>query len=71
MTCIPPDLLFATARLSHLRGNSRKLAVQYSRTSVRQHFFSRRVVDHWNSLPESTVTANTLDAFRLQLRNAR
>ena len=35
-----------------LRGHSLKLNKSYSRTDVRKYFFSNRVVDPWNRLPE-------------------
>ncbi len=35
--------------------------------SVRSHFFSQRVVNEWNQLPEDVVSAQTLNAFKSRL----
>ena len=52
-----------------LRGHSLKLEKSYSRTSLRQHFFSNRVVDAWNGLPEAVVSAPSLPCFKKRLRS--
>lgn len=49
------------------RGHQFKLILKHSRTRLRQAFFSRRVVGHWNSLPESVVTAESLNIFKTRL----
>ena len=46
------------------RGNSSKLRKPYAKSSVRQNFFSVRVVNAWNSLPEEVVQAPTLNTFK-------
>ena len=38
-------------------------------TLTRQNFFSHRVIKHWNSLPESTVTSPTLAIFKTKLKS--
>ena len=35
--------------------------------SVRSHFFSQRVVNEWNRLPEDVISAQTLNAFKSRL----
>ena len=52
-----------------LRGHSYKLAKSHSRTDVRKHYFSNRVVNAWNDLPEAAVSAPTLDRFKKILRS--
>ncbi len=44
------------------RGHPLKLKKRYARLSVRQNYFSFRVVDLWNSLPEDVVTAPTVNS---------
>jgi len=34
---------------------------------IRQHFFTNRIVNLWNSLPSSIVTAPTVASFKQQL----
>ncbi len=36
-------------------------------TSTRANFFTARVVDMWNSLPEDVVSAPSVDAFKARL----
>ena len=49
------------------RGNSLKLAKQQVRLNVRRYFFSTRVTAYWNSLPDSVVTAPSLNSFKNRL----
>ena len=49
---------------SHTRGHSYKLKKPTAQRTVRQNFFSVRVVNAWNSLPETVVTAPSLNAFK-------
>ena len=49
------------------RGHSLKFKKRRVKTSVRQHFFSERVVNHWNQLPEEVVTSPTLNTFKNRL----
>jgi hypothetical protein len=46
------------------RGHRYKLLKQRTRLSVRQNFFSCRVVDSWNNLPDGIVCLPTLDDFK-------
>ena len=49
------------------RGHSQKLVKRRCYTEVRRHCFSNRVVKPWNALPESVVTAGTLNSFKSRL----
>ena len=59
------------------RGNSMKLFRQTFKskkrndfahfTSVRDHFFSNRIVGVWNELPESVIRAPSLNSFKARL----
>ena len=49
------------------RGHAFKLVVKQSRTKLRQSFFNRRVVNHWNNLPECIVSAASLQTFKNSL----
>ena len=50
-----------------VRGNSKKLAKNQVRLNIRGSFFAERVVSTWNSLPESVVTAPSINAFKNRL----
>ena len=49
------------------RGHSQKLYKRKHRLEVRKHNFTLRVVDPWNSLPESVVSAPSLASFERRL----
>ena len=49
------------------RGHQYKLKKYRSRLDIRKHFFSNRVVSHWNSLPSHVVDADTLLTFKKRL----
>jgi hypothetical protein len=52
-----------------LRGHSLKLRKPYCRTTTRQSFFSNRIIDKWNALPELAVEAPSLQDFKEILRS--
>ncbi len=58
---------FTSAETGHLRGNSLKIYKRQARTEVRKHFFSMRVVEDWNKLPDEIVTAANMESFKKQL----
>ena len=48
-------------------GHSYKLLKKSSSTSQRQKFFSMRVVNSWNTLPDLVVKAPSVNAFKCRL----
>ena len=52
---------------SRLRGHSLKLFKPRCRTTVRQNFFSLRIVNEWNKLPQDVVDAPSVNAFKNRL----
>jgi hypothetical protein len=64
---IPEDLLPLERSGVNTRGHSLKLAKRNCRLDLRKNFFSYRVVAPWNALPEETVTAPSLNAFKARL----
>ena len=57
----------AEATASYLRGHEYKLKKRRCNTKKRQHFFSNRVVNMWNSLPAEVVSAATVNCFKARL----
>ena len=55
---------------STTRGHTYKLKKPSVKTSLRQNFFSVRVVNAWNSLPEGVVAAPSLNSFKNRLDRA-
>ena len=60
------DDYFEYSNLS-TRGHGFKLRKPKCRTNVRQNFFSSRVVDLWNALPEDIVACKSLAAFKKKI----
>jgi len=48
---------------SELRGHSLKLFKPRCHTTVRQNFFSLRIVNEWNKLPQNVVEAPSINTF--------
>ena len=62
---VSPDLsLYARAST---RGNNYKLVNHSFHYDLRKRFFPARIVNTWNSLPNSIVDANTVNAFKARL----
>ena len=59
--------LFFMSEYTATRGHSLKLFKRRSRLQIRANYFSNRVVDTWNSLPESVVQAPSLNCFKRRL----
>lgn len=64
-TATSPHL--ALSKPSVTRGNSLKLTKAHHRLNVRGNFFSARVVNLWNSLPDAVVTAPDVNSFKIKL----
>ena len=52
-----------------LRGNSLSIFPQQSGNNLRKNAFSVRITNTWNKLPESVVTAPSVNAFKNRLDN--
>ena len=60
---------FFTLNTATTRGHSLKLFKERSRLLVRQNFFTNRIVNLWNSLPDFIISAPTVATFKLRLDN--
>ena len=61
------DVSFLPRTKNSNRGHSLKLQKQSSELKVTHDLFSLRVVDLWSSLPESAVSAPSLNSFKNRL----
>ena len=71
MTGIPFESVFSLSpSIGTTRGHNLKLVVPISRRDCRRRFFSVRVVNIWNSLPQSVVSSESLAQLKAGLREA-
>ena len=61
------DRLFTRDTQSITRGHSYKLLKSRVETTLRQKFFSQRIIKRWNSLPSNVVEAPSVNAFKNRL----
>ena len=58
------DNLLELESRRNCRGQGYKLKKQRCNTTLRQHFFTQRIVDRLNSLPAEVAEAPSLNAFK-------
>ena len=58
---------FFTINENISRGNMYKFVKYRSRLNIRSSFFSQRVVNGWNKLPNDVVCADSVNAFKNRL----
>jgi len=49
------------------RGNDLRINTSRTRYDIRKHFFTNRVVNVWNSLPNYIVKSDTINQFKARL----
>jgi len=55
---------FKLASTDRTRGHNFKLVKDRSILNIRKYFFSKRVINGWNTLPASVVEAETVNSFK-------
>ena len=64
---IEPSTFFTLNIQSSTRGHSLKLFKESPRLFIRHNFFSNRIVNVWNSLPDTIISAPTVATFKERL----
>jgi hypothetical protein len=65
---VDSEQFFQKSNTGHnLRGHSMKIVMKRCRTDTRKFFFSQRVVQHWNGLPQQVVDATSVNSFKNRL----
>lgn len=64
---IDVSTFFTLEEEGRTRGHGRKISKQGCRSNIRKYFFSHRVVDFWNALPERVVSSTSLGMFKSRL----
>jgi hypothetical protein len=59
-----PSAKFFTPAAVQRRGHTAKLFKERSRLELRKNFFSQRVVNNWNALPQAAISAETINQFK-------
>ena len=47
------------------RGNSLKLSVNRAHLNLKKIYFTSRIVNNWNSLPDTVITAPNINIFKI------
>ena len=66
---LPCDAFFQRPHARMTRGHSIKVAKPHAQARARRNHWSVKTVNDWNSLPETAVSAETLNQFKTQLDN--
>jgi ribonucleases P/MRP protein subunit RPP40 len=57
------------ARITRDTSDPLNIVRQVVRTEIRRHFFSNRVIDHWNSLPSEIKLSSSVHSFKFHITN--
>ena len=61
------ERMFPLVGKTRTRGHNLRLKGQFFKTEMRRNFFSQRVVNLWNSLPQKAVEARSLNVFKTEI----
>ena len=64
---VDKDKCFTVSYYTATQGHSMKFPKRQHRLKVLSNSFSIRVIDSWNSLPESVIMAPSLNCFKSRL----
>ena len=61
---VEKDVFFSLSHNTRTRGHSMKLLSSRVRTDRRKYYFTQRVINTWNSLPQEVVAATSIASFK-------
>ena len=61
------ERMFPLIGKTRTRGHNLRLKGRSFKTEIRRNFFSQRVVNLWNSLPQKAVEARSLTVFQTEI----
>jgi hypothetical protein len=64
---IDAAIFFNKAQYNGTRGHSNKLFKSRCKSELRKNSFSQRIIEDWNSLTESIVSAESIDSFKAKV----
>jgi hypothetical protein len=70
-SAITMEQFFEMDMVHRTRGHTLKCVKQRSKTDLRQHFFSERVLDRWNGLDQKTIDSVSVNSFKSNLQRLR
>ena len=65
------QIFFTLSPVNNTRGHSAKVLKNCCSLDLRRFFFSERVVDRWNSLPQHMIDSGSINAFKNGLNTMR
>ena len=60
---VDPTKLFTLWTASLTRGHNYKLYMPHAPKTIQNHFFTIRIINHWNNLPWATVNSSSVNTF--------
>ena len=67
---LDPNKLFTFDRNTRTRGHTLKMYKNKCNLDIRKNFFSNRVIDSWNKLPQYVIDSGSLNIFKKHLDEA-
>ena len=71
LTTIPFECFFSLDTTRQTREHSLKISKHSCTKDIRKYFFSNRVINRWNSLPDHIVQASSINVFKNGLQKMR
>ena len=62
---------FTISIVSSTRGHTAKIVKSHCHLDIRRFFFSQRVIERWNGLPQSVISSNSINSFKNGLNAKR